>query len=163
MVDERCRLGECVSNADALVVHLLCTEHEGCEHRTSAIARSDRVKAVRDAGGSGHNGRCSLGGYVADFRDDRLKRSVNDTSDMSRTVIGEVSPIVAWATGKEDTLGLRRMVARTRNGDRNLLVLQTILEVDWAGNFNGNRVGHGGVPVLRQRDRTCNWLSVVDA
>lgn len=74
------------------------------------------------------------GNYIGDFDEDRLKRSFIDTSDMTRTVIGAVSPIVAWAIGKDDPLRLRRMVLRMRNGACNLFVLDD----DYRGRLGGN-------------------------
>lgn len=51
-----------------------------------------------------------------------------------------MSSTVAWEIGKEDPLGLRRMVTNMKNGACNLLVLQKIFEVDWTGKFNGKLV-----------------------
>lgn len=84
------------------------------------------------------------GAYIGNFRADRLKRPMNNTSEMLRTTLGVVRPIVAWAMGKEDPIGLRRMVVCMRNNARNLLVLQTILDVDWPGTFNGKNVRNTG-------------------
>lgn len=55
MVDERCRVPGSVSDADAVVVRLVYKAHEGCGPRLSVVVWSDRVTAVRDADGSGHN------------------------------------------------------------------------------------------------------------
>lgn len=43
--------------------------------------------------------------------------------------------MVSWDISKTDTLGLRWIVARMQNAAHNLLVLQTILEVDWLATF----------------------------
>lgn len=84
------------------------------------------------------------GAYIGNFWADRLKRSMNDTLEMSRTISWVVNPIVAWEMGKEDLLGLRRTVAGMRNDARNLLVLQTMLDVDWSGSFNAKNVLNTG-------------------
>lgn len=76
--------------------------------------------------------------------EDRLKRSVNDTSDMSRTVIGAVSPIVAWEIGKDVPPSLWGIVSRMRNGSSNILLFQTVLEVDWVERCNGKLVLNTG-------------------
>lgn len=82
--------------------------------------------------------------YIGDFRDDRSKRALKENDETFRLIIRAVSPVVTWAIGREDSLGLRGMVAWMRNGARNLTVLQTILEVDWSGTFNGKVVLNTG-------------------
>lgn len=45
--------------------------------------------------------------------------------------------MVAWAIGKDEPLGFRRMVVSMEACARNLLVLQLILDVDWGATFRG--------------------------
>lgn len=60
MVDEWCLLRVCVSNAPAVVIHLLCATQEACGHRMSSVVLQHRVTADPDTGGSGHNLRVEL-------------------------------------------------------------------------------------------------------
>lgn len=59
---------------------------------------------------------------------------------MSRTVSGSFNPLVAWEIGKDDSLCLRQTVALMTNGAHNLLVMQTIFDVDWDWMFNGQNL-----------------------
>lgn len=77
--------------------------------------------------------RCT---YIRDFQDDPLKKSLDDQSFQSRSVIGAISPIVGWAIGKDVLTRFRGIMARMVIGARNLLFLQTILEFDWYVTFS---------------------------
>lgn len=82
--------------------------------------------------------------FIGDFRDDLLRRLMGDRSNRWRTVIGTINPIVSWALEKSVPLGFHCMVARMENGACNLLVIQTILEVDWYGTFGWKPVMNTG-------------------
>lgn len=73
--------------------------------------------------------------YSGVFRDERLNRAVNDNSEMSWPIIGAVKPVIAWRIGREDPLGLCRMMAQMRNDELDFLVLQAIFEVDQLETF----------------------------
>lgn len=53
--------------------------------------------------------------YIGDFGDGLLKKTKNDRMEMSRTIIGAISRIMAWAIEWEDPLGLRGIVGRMEN------------------------------------------------
>lgn len=81
--------------------------------------------------------------YAVDFPDHRLGRVGNIT----RPCIGNIRKLFRWALSRGDPLQIRRGVARMTDAERNLLFMETILEVDWRATYQGISVVATGMYV----------------
>lgn len=67
---------------------------------------------------------------MENLHDEHPRYTPEDGSGISKPLIGAVSPVVAWKIGREDTICLRRMVARLENAAHNLLVFRFSISAD---------------------------------
>lgn len=85
-------------------------------------------------------GLARRGTYTTVFRDVLLAGE----GDRPRNLIGDVNGLFRLALGQGDPLKVRRGVAHTGNGANNMLMIATILVIDWDSTYAGVPVSATG-------------------